>query len=82
MEEVVLSTSPLGNKKATSPLIAVLEGPVQKKLRLPSVVSLFASVVIPCLPAGQLVYAGGDISGEEFAMQGSDPFTCRSSSAQ
>lgn len=77
MEEVALSTSPLGNKKALPSFIVVLDGAVQEKLRLPSVVSVFASIVIPCLPAGQMVYARGDVSGEEFAMQGSDPFGCR-----
>jgi hypothetical protein len=77
MEEVALSTTPLGNKKVIRPLIVVLDGAVKEELRLPSVVSLFASIVIPCLPPGQTVYAQGTISGEEVAMQGSDPFGCR-----
>jgi hypothetical protein len=77
MKEVVLSTTPLGNKKVTRPLIVVLDGAVKKELRLPSVVSLFASIVIPCLPPNQTVYAQSTISGEEVAMQGSDPFGCR-----
>jgi hypothetical protein len=77
MEEVVLLTSPLGKKRVTPPFIVILEGAIQEELRLPSVVSLFASVVVPCLPAGQAVYARGHSSGEEFAMQGSDPFGCR-----
>jgi hypothetical protein len=77
MEEVVLLTSPLGNKKTTLPFIVVLEGAVQEELRLPNVVSLFASIVVPCLPAGQVVFARGDISGERFAMRGSAPFGCR-----
>jgi hypothetical protein len=77
MKEAVLSTSPLGNKKVTAPFIVVVKGAIQKELRLPSAVSLFASIVVPCLPARQVVYAEGDISGEEVAMQGSDPFGCR-----
>jgi hypothetical protein len=76
IEEVDVSTSPVGGKKVTSPFIVTLEGAIQKELRLPSVVSLFASVVLPCLPAGQMVYASGDIAGEGFSMQGSDPFGC------
>lgn len=76
IEEVALSTSPLGDKRVTAPLVVVLDGAVQKRLRLPSAVSLFASVVIPCLPARQAVSASGEVSGEEFAMQGSDPFGC------
>jgi hypothetical protein len=77
IQEVALSTAPLGNKTVTPPFIVVLEGAIQEKLRLPSVISLFASTVTPCLPARQMVFAGGQVSGEEFSMQGSDPFGCR-----
>jgi hypothetical protein len=77
IEEVELSTSPLGSKREAAPFIVVLEGDIQKELRLPSVVSVFASVVIPCLPAGQMVYASGSSSGKGFAMRGSDPFGCQ-----
>lgn len=77
VEEVALSTAPLGDKEVTRPFVVVLKGSLQEKLRLPSAVSLFASVVIPCLPAGQIVHVEGNVSGEEFVMLGSDPFGCR-----
>lgn len=77
MEEVVLATKPLRDQTMVSPFIVVLKGSVRKELRLSSSVSLFASFVTPCLPAGQMVEATGTLSGgEEFAMQGSDPFSC------
>jgi hypothetical protein len=77
MEEVTLSTTPLGNKKVTRPLIVVLDGAVKEELRLPAVVSLFVSIIMPCLPPNQTVYAQSAISGERVSMQGSDPFGCR-----
>jgi hypothetical protein len=77
MEEVSLSTAPLGMERVTRRAIVVLKGPIKEELRLPSVVSLFASIVIPCLPPNQMVSARNAISGETFNMEGSDPFGCR-----
>lgn len=78
MDDVQLSTAPLRNHTATEPFIVVLRGSVREELRLPGVVSLFASMIVPCIPARQEVYARGHLSGaKEVSMQGSDPFACQ-----
>jgi len=80
--DVVLSTVPLRNEMGTRPFVVALRGPVREELRLPATVSLFASMVIPCFPANQAVYARVHTSdGKAVAMQGSDPFRCRKGSA-
>ena len=77
MEEAVLSGEPDRKQLATPSQIVVVKGAVQKQLHITSVVSLFASIIEPCLRANQTVFAQGQASGEEFNMQGSDPFGCR-----
>jgi hypothetical protein len=77
MKEVDLSIEPSSDNEGSQPLIVALNGAIQKKLRLPSAVSLFMSVVEPCISAHQMLYARGLSSGKEFAMHGSDPFGCR-----
>ena len=78
VEEVALSTEPIRDREATLPFIVVLRGSVRKKLRLPGVVSLFASAIVPCIPARQEVYVRVQFSGgKEMSMQGRDPFGCQ-----
>jgi hypothetical protein len=77
IEEVGLLTQEPGVRETTRPFIAVVKGRIQKKLRLPGVVSLFASVTTPCISARQTVEAKGTVSGEKFSMLGSDPFGCQ-----
>lgn len=78
VEEVALSTEPIPGREATLPFMVVLKGSVRKKLRLPSVVSLFASAIVPCIPARQEVYARVHLSGgKKVSMQGSYPFGCQ-----
>src|SRR4029077_1512909 len=78
IEEVALSTEPLSDHRATLPFIVVLRGSVGKKLHLPTVVSLFASEIVPCIPARQEVYARVRLSdGQAVSMQGLNPFGCR-----
>jgi hypothetical protein len=77
IEEVGLHTQKPGVRTATLPFVVVLQGRIQEKLRLPGVVSLFASVITPCVAARQTVEAIGTVSGEAFSMLGSDPFGCR-----
>jgi hypothetical protein len=75
---VVLSTEPPRNYVATSPLIAVLNRSVQRRLQLPTATSLFATAIVPCVPARQEVCARVRLSGgNELSMQGRDPFGCQ-----
>ncbi len=78
VQEVALSTEPIRGQEATLPFMVVLKGSVRKKLRLPSAVSLFASAIVPCIPARQEVYARVQLFGrKEVSMQGSYPFGCQ-----
>jgi hypothetical protein len=77
IEEVGLLSQQPGVRRATLPFVVILKGRIQKTLRLPSVVSLFATVISPCISAKQTVEAKGTVSGEKISMLGSDPFGCR-----
>jgi hypothetical protein len=77
IEEVGFLIQQPGVRRATQPFIVVLKGHIQKRLHLPGVVSIFAGFITPCVSARQVVEAKGSVSGDEFSMQGSDPFGCR-----
>lgn len=78
IKKVALSTEPLGNHRVTPSFIATLNGSAQRTLHLSTVVSLFASEIVPCIPARQGVYARVRLAdGQDVSMQGLDPFGCQ-----